>query len=361
MRGYVIAGFLILLPIVLDVVNEFQRDLGGCDCRFRRFEYCWGFEFLCLVTGKPGFARKRVVREANRVNVEVKQDRGVWLWFGETAVPSSSCSFFIINDEDSSSTTTTPTNISPGRTSRGIITNFDKGQLLGRGSFGSVYEGIADDGFFIAIKEVSLLDQGDRGRQIILYLEQEIALLSQFEHENIVRFLGTAKDDSNLYIFLELMTKGSLANLYQTYHFRDSQVSSYTRQILNGLKYLHDRNVVHRDIKCANILVHANGTVKLADFGLAKATTLNDVKSCKGTAFWMAPEVVNAKDRGYGLAADIWSLGCTVLEMLTSRVPYFPLEWADASIVSDRKGRATTSTRFFIDRCKGFYLAMYTS
>lgn len=254
------------------------------------------------------------------------------LRMGVTAVLSESCSFTTTsNDDDSSSTTTDPTsNISPNGRFRRNITQWDKGQLLGSGSFGTVYEGIADDGFFFAVKEVSLLDQGSQGRQSIYQLEQEIALLSQFEHDNIVQYYGTQKDESKLYIFLELVTQGSLANLYQKYDLRDSQVSAYTRQILNGLKYLHDRNVVHRDIKCANILVDANGSVKLADFGLAKATKLNDVKSCKGTAFWMAPEVVNRKNQGYGLAADIWSLGCTVLEMLTHQLPYHPLEWMQA-------------------------------
>uniref|UniRef100_A0A5B6YQB9 mitogen-activated protein kinase kinase kinase n=1 Tax=Davidia involucrata TaxID=16924 RepID=A0A5B6YQB9_DAVIN len=245
---------------------------------------------------------------------------------------SESCSFTTTsNDDDSSSTTTEPmSNISPNGRFRRIITYWQKGELLGRGSFGSVYEGISDDGFFFAVKEVSLLDQGDVGRQSIFQLEQEIALLSQFEHENIVQYYGTDKDESKLYIFLELVTKGSLMNLYLKYNLRDSQVSAYTRQILHGLKYLHERNVVHRDIKCANILVDASGSVKLADFGLAKATKLNDVKSCKGTAFWMAPEVVNRRNQGYGLAADIWSLGCTVLEMLTRRIPYSHLECMQA-------------------------------
>ncbi|XP_057504380.1 mitogen-activated protein kinase kinase kinase 1-like [Actinidia eriantha] len=245
----------------------------------------------------------------------------------ESAVLSEACSFTTSNDDDSSSTTTEPTsNISPNDRFRRIITHWEKGELLGRGSFGSVYEGIADGGFFIAVKEVSLLDQGDQGRQSIHQLEQEIALLSQFEHENIVQYYGTAKDESNLYIFLELITKGSLLQLYQKYNLQDSTVSSYTRQILHGLKYLHERNVIHRDIKCANILVGANGSVKLADFGLAKVTKLNDIKSCKGTPFWMAPEVVRQNKKGYGLAADIWSLGCTVLEMLTRQLPYSHLE-----------------------------------
>ncbi|WCJ18441.1 Mitogen-activated protein kinase kinase kinase 1 [Euphorbia peplus] len=220
--------------------------------------------------------------------------------------------------------------VSPNAIFRRNIKSWQKGELLGSGSFGTVFEGFTDDGFFFAVKEVSLLDQGSQGKQSLLQLEQEISLLREFEHDNIVRYLGTDKDEGKLYIFLELATKGSLARLYQKYHLRDSQVSAYTRQILNGLRYLHDRGVLHRDIKCANILVDANGSVKLADFGLAKATQSNDIKSCKGTAFWMAPEVVNLKNRTYGLAADIWSLGCSVLEMLTGRPPYSHLEGMQA-------------------------------
>ncbi|GAY58405.1 hypothetical protein CUMW_186770 [Citrus unshiu] len=208
-----------------------------------------------------------------------------------------------------------------GKYRRRII-SWQKGDLLGRGSFG--------DGFFFAVKEVSLQDQGTQGEQSVLQLEQEISLLSRFEHDNIVQYFGTEKDENKLYIFLELVTQGSLAKNYQEYHLKDSQVSAYTWQILNGLKYLHKQNVIHRDIKCANILVEANGSVKLADFGLAKAIAMNDVKSCRGSPFWMAPEVVNLKNDGYGLTADIWSLGCTVLEMLTRRPPYYPLEGIQA-------------------------------
>ncbi|KAI3448305.1 hypothetical protein Pfo_004970 [Paulownia fortunei] len=220
--------------------------------------------------------------------------------------------------------------VSPSGSFRFNIMSWQKGDFLGSGSFGTVYEGFTDDGFFFAVKEVSLLDQGSQGQQSIYQLEQEISLLKQFQHENIVRYLGTDKDDAKLYIFLELVTKGSLAKLYEKYQLRDSQVSAYTRQILSGLNYLHCRNVVHRDIKCANILVDVSGSVKLADFGLAKATKLNDIKSCKGTPFWMAPEVVNHKNHGYGRAADIWSLGCTVLEMLTGQIPYSHLEGMQA-------------------------------
>ncbi|XP_076887547.1 mitogen-activated protein kinase kinase kinase 1-like [Bidens hawaiensis] len=233
-------------------------------------------------------------------------------------------------DELSSNAPTEFFSLSPNGPLKCSITNWQKGDFLGRGSYGTVYEGYTEHGLFFAVKEVSLHEEGLQGKQSIVQLEQEISLLSQFQHENIVRYLGTDTGDGKLYIFLELVTKGSLASLYHKYHLGDSQVTAYTRQILGGLNYLHERNVVHRDIKCANILVDASGSVKLADFGLAKATKLNDIKSCKGTPYWMAPEVVNGKNNGYGLAADIWSLGCTVLEMLTSKIPYSHLEGMQA-------------------------------
>lgn len=235
-------------------------------------------------------------------------------------------SFFI-----SSNIWTITMNIWQSDRRRHVIANWEKGRLLGRGSFGSVYEGYAAGGFFFAVKEVQLLDQGNQEiqtNQCIYQIEQEIALLSQFNHPNIVQYYGTDKDEAKLYIFLELVSSGSLAEIYSRYHLKDSQVAAYTRQILHGLKYLHEHNVIHRDIKCANILVNVGGTVRLADFGLAKVTEFNNlIKSCKGTPCWMAPEVVNPKRRGgYGLPADIWSLGCTVLEMLIRRRPFSHLE-----------------------------------
>ncbi|PIN13171.1 MEKK [Handroanthus impetiginosus] len=206
-----------------------------------------------------------------------------------------------------------------------------KGRFIGSGSSGSVYGVLTEDGLSYAVKEVSLLDQGTQEQQRLSDLEHEIHILSRLQHKNIVRYFGTKRDDNKLYIFLELVSKGSLKELYGEYELGDPEVSAYTRQILDGLNYLHSQNVVHRDIKCANILVDASGSVKLADFGLAKATKLDDLKSCKGTPYWMAPEVINQTNHnGYGRAADIWSLGCTVLEMLSRKVPYSGLEWHQA-------------------------------
>ncbi|XP_008801037.2 mitogen-activated protein kinase kinase kinase 1-like [Phoenix dactylifera] len=284
---------------------------------------------------------------------------GEELRLGETSEDfTGTSSYSTMNDDDASSTTTeTMFIISPNGKFKRRIRSWMRGGLLGSGSFGMVYEGISDEGVFFAVKEVSLLDQGSNAQQCILQLEQEIALLSQFEHENIVQYYGTDKEDSKLYIFIELVTQGSLASLYQKYRLRASQVSAFTRQILNGLKYLHDRNVVHRDIKCANILVHANGSIKLADFGLAKEITMfNMLKSCKGSVYWMAPEVVNPR-KTYGPPADIWSLGCTVLEMLTRQIPYPNLEWTQALFKIGRgeqppiPNNLSRDARDFISQC----------
>ncbi|CAF2080924.1 BnaA06g00700D [Brassica napus] len=263
-------------------------------------------------------------------------------------------------DGEMDDSSTTVSNISsPIYSSESVITSWLKGDLLGRGSFGPVYEGISGDGDFFAVKEVSLLEYGSQAQECIQELEREISLLSQLQHQNIVRYRGTAKDGSNLYIFLELVTQGSLLKLYQRYQLPNSVVSTYTRQILDGLKYLHGEGFIHRDIKCANVLVDASGAVKLADFGLAKVSQLNNIKSCKGTPFWLAPEVINPKRaNAYGSSADIWSLGCTVLEMLTRQFPYSHLEYPYQALLRIGRGELpdipdtlSLDARDFIIKC----------
>ncbi|KAL9343043.1 hypothetical protein Peur_063474 [Populus x canadensis] len=199
------------------------------------------------------------------------------------------------------------------------ITNWEKGGLIGKGSFGSVYKGSDEKGSFFAVKEVSLRDKKGLG-----LLRNEIAILKRLDHENIIQYYGTDRDEEKLYMFLELVSHGTLEQAYKTCPFKESQVSHYTRQILQGLKYLHGCNVIHRDLKCANILVTEFGNIKLADFGLSKF--MEDGQSLKPgsrSSLWMAPEVANPKSGGYDFRADTWSLGCTVVEMLTRKYPQY--------------------------------------
>lgn len=108
-------------------------------------------------------------------------------------------------------------------------------------------------------------------------------------------------------------------------------------QVLQGLLYLHDQGVIHRDIKGANILTTKDGKVKLADFGVSTRTLSGEGKEDKvfGTAFWMAPEVIQLS--GATTASDIWSLGSTVIELLEGNPPYYhmPQMAAMYAIVND--------------------------
>ncbi|KAJ4756605.1 Mitogen activated protein kinase kinase kinase [Rhynchospora pubera] len=205
---------------------------------------------------------------------------------------------------------------------------WQKGKLLGRGTFGQVYQGFnREGGHMCAIKEVTVVSDDKNSKECLRQLNHEIVLLSQLKHPNIVRYYGSELTDDRLSVFLEYVSGGSIHKLIQEYgSFNEPVIRNYTRQILSGLAYLHGRNTVHRDIKGANILVGTNGEVKLADFGMAKHTSsYNAIKSLKGSPYWIAPEVVmNAN--GYDLSVDIWSLGCTVIEMATSKPPWSQFE-----------------------------------
>ncbi|XVF10578.1 hypothetical protein REPUB_Repub07fG0194700 [Reevesia pubescens] len=219
---------------------------------------------------------------------------------------------------------------SPGRaenpTSPG--SRWKKGRLLGRGTFGHVYLGFnSESGEMCAMKEVTLFSDDAKSKESAQQLGQEIMLLSRLRHPNIVQYYGSETVDDKLYIYLEYVSGGSIYKLLQEYgQFGESAIRNYAQQILSGLAYLHAKNTVHRDIKGANILVDPNGRVKLADFGMAKHITGSSCPlSFKGSPYWMAPEVIK-NSNGCNLAVDIWSLGCTVLEMATTKPPWSQYE-----------------------------------
>lgn len=167
--------------------------------------------------------------------------------------------------------------------------------------------------------------------------------MQKLQHKHIVQYIGHENIDNSLYIYLEYMSggnnniifpqyltlyKGNITNIITKYGaLPEKTVKVYAKQILAGLIYLHENKVIHKDIKGANILVDGDGTVKLADFGcssqLEKTISNFDTflaNSLKGSIPWMAPEVV--KETGYGRRSDIWSFGCTILEMATGKVPW---------------------------------------
>ncbi|KAL6223183.1 hypothetical protein ACLB2K_006572 [Fragaria x ananassa] len=230
---------------------------------------------------------------------------------------------------------TSPSSLTNNRSSSGVIetiacalSKWKKGRLLGRGTFGHVYVGFnSESGQMCAIKEVRLITDDQSLKECLKQLNQEINLLSQLSHPNIVRYHGSELGEEALSVYLEYVSGGSIHKLLQEYGaFKEPVIQNYTRQILSGLAYLHGRNTVHRDIKGANILVDPNGEIKLADFGMAKhITNCASMLSFKGSPYWMAPEVV-MNTNGYSLAVDIWSLGCTILEMATSKPPWSQYE-----------------------------------
>uniref|UniRef100_A0A4W5L8I4 Mitogen-activated protein kinase kinase kinase 19 n=1 Tax=Hucho hucho TaxID=62062 RepID=A0A4W5L8I4_9TELE len=159
-------------------------------------------------------------------------------------------------------------------------------------------------------------------------LQEEVDLLKNLHHSNIVGFLGTSLRDHMVNIFMEYVPGGSIASVLHRFGPLPERVLAlYTRQILEGVSYLHLNRVIHRDLKGNNVMLMPTGVVKLIDFGCARRLSClththshsDLLKSVHGTPYWMAPEVIN--ETGHGRKSDIWSVGCTVFEMATGKPP----------------------------------------
>eukprot|EP00750_Incisomonas_marina_P031987 INCI87.1.p1 GENE.INCI87.1~~INCI87.1.p1 ORF type:complete len:1009 (-),score=143.18 INCI87.1:1061-4060(-) len=201
---------------------------------------------------------------------------------------------------------------------------WQRGEILGQGAFGTVYLGLnLNSGELMAVKQ---LDSNEVTKKELMLLEHEVAMMRNLDHENITRYLGTDRTEDTLSIFLEYVPGGSIHSLLSRFgRFEETLTRTYTRQLLLGLEYLHRNGIAHRDIKGANILVANDGTVKLADFGASKSVGHKSLTATgiKGTPMWMAPEVIKQQKTVTGWKkADIWSVGCTVIEMITGKPPW---------------------------------------
>ena len=208
-----------------------------------------------------------------------------------------------------------------------------KGDEIGRGSMGLVFQGILKEtGGMIAVKEVAIKSEEDAA--LTEKIMREVELLKQFDHPNIVKMLGYQLEGDSLEIFLEYVPGGSLHGVLKRFGaLGQVLVANYTSQILSGLAYLHAKQIAHRDLKCANVLLTSDGKVKLADFGCSKRlerleATIGDktlfAQTFTGSVPWMAPEVISQS--GHTTKADIWSVGCLVIEMLSGRPPWGPAD-----------------------------------
>nr|VWO96980.1 STE/STE11/CDC15 protein kinase [Ganoderma boninense] len=184
-------------------------------------------------------------------------------------------------------------------------TQFQLGNCIGRGQFGAVYRALnLNTGQMVAVKRIRL--EGLKEDEIA-QLMKEVDLVKSLSHPSIVKYEGMARDDDTLSIVLEYAENGSLGQTLKAFgKLNERLVANYVVKILEGLHYLHQNDVVHCDLKAANILTTKTGN--------------REMKDVAGTPNWMAPEVIELK--GASTKSDIWSLACTVIELLTGRPPY---------------------------------------
>ncbi|TPX31870.1 hypothetical protein SmJEL517_g04885 [Synchytrium microbalum] len=229
-----------------------------------------------------------------------------------------------------------------------------KGKLIGEGSYGRVYHGLKlslqrsngqpNATEFIAIKQVDLAPPKGREtnanrvafrKKMVEALQREMEFLKILDHGNIVRYYGFELTENTMNVFLEYVDGGTISSIISRLGVLPIEmIQSFTCQVLLGLEYLHNLDIIHRDIKGANVLVDSKGVVKISDFGISKRTGYSEAyrrasrMSVQGSVFWMAPEVV--RSQGYSAKIDIWSTGCVVVEMISGHRPWRDYEEAAA-------------------------------
>eukprot|EP00736_Rhodelphis_marinus_P005740 Rmarinus@m.21263 len=197
---------------------------------------------------------------------------------------------------------------------------FEGLKKVGEGASGTVFVAIhRQTGEQVAIKR-SMMDKTVNLNAIT----NEIAMMKSSNHANIVRYFGSYIVGMELWLAMEYMPRGSLADLLVKLRsgIPEPLIAYVCRETLQGLSYLHSMKRIHRDIKSDNLLVSDVGDIKLADFGFTAELSSSDSQrhTMVGTPYWMAPEIIVGWD--YGTKVDVWSLGIMIIEMMEGQPPY---------------------------------------
>uniref|UniRef100_A0A674E3D0 Mitogen-activated protein kinase kinase kinase kinase n=1 Tax=Salmo trutta TaxID=8032 RepID=A0A674E3D0_SALTR len=196
---------------------------------------------------------------------------------------------------------------------------------IGSGTYGDVFKARNIKSSAMAAIKIVKLDPGDD----ITSIQQEITMMKECKHKNIVAYFGSYHRNTKLWICMEYCGGGSLQDIYHvTGPLKEKQIAYICRETLQGLYHLHETSKMHRDIKGANILITERGDVKLADFGVAAeiSASVAKRKSFIGTPYWMAPEVAAVEKKGgYNHLCDIWAVGITAIELAELQPPMFDL------------------------------------
>lgn len=202
----------------------------------------------------------------------------------------------------------------PGDPSK-MFTNLQK---IGQGASGGVFTARSiGSNQLVAIKQMVLQQQPKKD-----LIVNEIEVMKQSRHPNIVNFLSAYMTNGQLWVVMEYMEGGPLTDIVLYSILSEGQIAAIAREVLTGLRHLHSHGVIHRDIKSDNVLMSMRGEVKLTDFGFCAQLGPSQTKrvTMVGTPYWMAPEVVTRKE--YGPRVDIWSLGILCIEMIEGEPPY---------------------------------------
>ncbi|KAF3623526.1 putative serine/threonine-protein kinase WNK7 [Capsicum annuum] len=198
-------------------------------------------------------------------------------------------------------------------------------EILGRGAFKTVYKAFDKiDGTEVAWNQICI-DDAVQSPEYLERIHSEVHLLRMLKHENIMKLYSSWVDyvNKSINMITELFSSGSLRRYRRKHKTVDTKaIKHWSRQILQGLHYLHSHNppVIHRDLKCDNIFINGNhGEVKLGDFGLATIMWQSTAHSVIGTPEFMAPELY---DEEYNELVDIYSFGMCILELITCEYPY---------------------------------------